>query len=407
MRITPIQIQITPVQPYRPVYRGNSPVQYADLLNRISGYRENGRPKIWALTQSEIFEILRKLVDVCPDEIVKIWKLKTKTEDGLGAGYIQDINYAEFNNILKNVPDTLADIYFSKGILGYKNKEINDRMSLFKRLIIAEERLKDSFGIRKVEENSLNSGNFSLYRRLVERETSFLRSFIEIIQSCPDLIDEAKKQINELDDKNMAAKALNMISKLGNMKKKENDDIVFNRIFRSNNFLHQTADFIPNENNKDLYKRIIDRVKNMHNVDFNVKDSMDISFVEKVFNSENETLLDLIKDKELKYYKELDWAYENIQNESFKQKAKNLNFVFDDIVQAVKLSSRRALDIAAEQFKSPLYSKDKQGEKLAKMADSASSSFTAYFFARYSSFLPEYTKDMIPYYAALSRNDEI
>ena len=58
MRITPIQIQITPVQPYRPVYRGNSPVQYADLLNRISGYRENGRPKIWALTQSEIFEIL-------------------------------------------------------------------------------------------------------------------------------------------------------------------------------------------------------------------------------------------------------------------------------------------------------------------------------------------------------------
>ena len=407
MRITPIQIQITPVQPYRPVYRGNSPVQYDDLLNRISGYRENGRPKIWALTQSEIFEILRKLVDVCPDEIVKIWKLKTKTEDGLGAGYIQDINYAEFNNILKNVPDTLADIYFSKGILGYKNKEINDRMSLFKRLIIAEERLKDSFGIRKVEENSLNSGNFSLYRRLVERETSFLRSFIEIIQSCPDLIDEAKKQINELDDKNMAAKALNMISKLGNMKKKENDDIVFNRIFRSNNFLHQIADFIPNENNKDLYKRITDRVKNMHNVDFNVKDSMDISFVEKVFNSENETLLDLIKDKELKYYKELDWAYENIQNESFKQKAKNLNFVFDDIVQAVKLSSRRSLDIAAEQFKSPLYSKDKQGEKLAKMADSASSSFTAYFFARYSSFLPEYTKDMIPYYAALSRNNEI
>ena len=59
MRITPIQIQITPVQPYRPVYRGNSPVQYADLLNRISGYRENGRPKIWALTQSEIFEILK------------------------------------------------------------------------------------------------------------------------------------------------------------------------------------------------------------------------------------------------------------------------------------------------------------------------------------------------------------
>lgn len=59
----------------------------------------------------------------------------------------------------------------------------------------------------------------------------------------------------------MAAKALNMISKLGNMKKKENDDIVFNRIFRSNNFLHQIADFIPNENNKDLYKRIIDRVK--------------------------------------------------------------------------------------------------------------------------------------------------
>lgn len=133
MRITPIQIM--PIQPYRPVYRGNSPVQYADLLNKISGYRENGRPKIWALPQSEIFEILRKLVDVCPDEIVKIWKLKAKTEDGLGAGYIQIIDYGKFNNILKNVPDTLADIYFSKGVLGYKNKEINDKMSLFKSLL--------------------------------------------------------------------------------------------------------------------------------------------------------------------------------------------------------------------------------------------------------------------------------
>jgi hypothetical protein len=53
---------------------------------------------------------------------------------------------------------------------------------------------------------------------------------------------------------------------------------------------------------------------------------MGVSFVEKVIMSENSKLLELIKDKPLEYYPELEYTYKNIQNPEFKEGVNRLNF---------------------------------------------------------------------------------
>ena len=86
------------------------------------------------------------------------------------------------------------------------------------------------------------------------------------------------------------------------------------------------ADIIPTEENAKTYDRIIKLLNDGFNFDYNYKDNMGVSFVEKVIMSENSKLLELIKDKPLEYYPELEYTYKNIQNPEFKEGVKGLNF---------------------------------------------------------------------------------
>ena len=86
------------------------------------------------------------------------------------------------------------------------------------------------------------------------------------------------------------------------------------------------ADIIPTEENAKTYDRIIKLLNDGFNLDYNYKDNMGVSFVEKVIMSENSKLLELIKDKPLEYYPELEYAYKNIQNPEFKEGVNRLNF---------------------------------------------------------------------------------
>ena len=90
------------------------------------------------------------------------------------------------------------------------------------------------------------------------------------------------------------------------------------------------ADILPTEENAKKYDKILKILGFVRNVDYNYKDTMGVSFLEKVMMSENEKLLDLIKDKPLIYYPELDYVYENIQNPEFKKKVSNINITLDN-----------------------------------------------------------------------------
>ncbi len=117
------------------------------------------------------------------------------------------------------------------------------------------------------------------------------------------------------------------------------------------------------EENKESYDKLIRFISSINNYefDFNQKDKNGISFMEKVINSENSNLLDLVNNlrkKDLIYYPELDWAVNGVQNQEFKEKLKDLDFKFEALEKAAKLRSTLALRKLTPQFNSPLCDKE-------------------------------------------------
>ena len=118
------------------------------------------------------------------------------------------------------------------------------------------------------------------------------------------------------------------------------------------------------EENKETYDKIIEYLftnNNTFKYDFNQKDKNGISFMEKVINSENPKLIDMLKStpkEDLVYYPELDWAVNGVQNSEFKEKLKELNFKFEALEKAAKLRSTLALRKITKQLDSPLCDKE-------------------------------------------------
>lgn len=90
------------------------------------------------------------------------------------------------------------------------------------------------------------------------------------------------------------------------------------------------ADIFPTEENAKKYDKIINILKNTDDINYNYKDEMGVSFLEKVIMSENFKLLELIKDEPLEYYPELEYTYQNIQNPEFKEGIKRLDFMLTE-----------------------------------------------------------------------------
>ena len=93
-----------------------------------------------------------------------------------------------------------------------------------------------------------------------------------------------------------------------------------------NTLLHEFVSIPMTEENEDSYLAMIHRISYYPDIDYNQKDNMGISFIEKVIYSENENLLSLIKDKNIHFdfgmYKEL----EKVENSEFKTKFLNSSF---------------------------------------------------------------------------------
>ena len=100
-------------------------------------------------------------------------------------------------------------------------------------------------------------------------------------------------------------------------------------------------------------------MKNAKNIDYKQVDSNGISAIEKIINFENPDLLDLVKDTEFDYSRELDYAYERIDDKNIKEKVKNLNINFANIKEAIRLNSTEALQELLPEFKSPFFNTKK------------------------------------------------
>lgn len=132
-------------------------------------------------------------------------------------------------------------------------------------------------------------------------------------------------------------------------------------------------------------------------MDYNLKDENGITPLEIILNSEDKELLELLKDKSLVYYPELDYVYDGIINPGFKSEAGKLNLKFKDIEEAIRLSSREAIDKLEPQFKSRFFNENISKsifEQAYKMEDKT---VKAYFFAKYINYMPDYAEKMLLY----------
>ncbi len=132
-------------------------------------------------------------------------------------------------------------------------------------------------------------------------------------------------------------------------------------------------------------------------MDYNLKDENGITPLEIILNSEDKELLELLKDKSLVYYPELDYVYDGIINPGFKSEAGKLNLKFNDIEEAIRLSSREAIDKLEPQFKSRFFNENISKsifEQAYKIEDKI---VKAYFFAKYINYMPDYAEKMLLY----------
>ncbi len=114
------------------------------------------------------------------------------------------------------------------------------------------------------------------------------------------------------------------------------------------------ADIMPTEENAKKYDKIIKILKGIKGVDYNYKDNMGVSFLEKVMMSENTKLLDLIKNKKIEYYPELEYAYENIQNPASKERVNTLNFQLGNYGKVIEKSEKIEEKIKSVEEEKPL-----------------------------------------------------
>lgn len=132
---------------------------------------------------------------------------------------------------------------------------------------------------------------------------------------------------------------------------------------------HFTADmveFMTNFATPDERAKIIPKLYQMKNLDYDKVTTNGIPALELIFNAEDETLLDIVKNKHFIYRPELDYAFNNIQNEKVKTLAKNIKIDFKDLETALWFHSKKMLEMAKHQFDSPLYSKEYNGSLLGK-----------------------------------------
>lgn len=139
------------------------------------------------------------------------------------------------------------------------------------------------------------------------------------------------------------------------------------KIFMDDPVKVKPAQMQPIKGEKD-YDEILQSMKSMKNIDYNQIDENGISVLEKIINSENTKALELVRNFEFEYLRELDYAYENIQNDTFKRKVKNLNVKFPHVFEALKNQSPDALDAAFEELNSPFCRKEKLVKEMIDFA---------------------------------------
>jgi len=134
-------------------------------------------------------------------------------------------------------------------------------------------------------------------------------------------------------------------------------------------FVVNTINFLINEANPKEKSTIINDMTKLRKINYNKFDENEISILEHILNAEDSDLLNLANNAytRLDYYSPLDYAYKNIQNPDFKEEVDKLNLNFKTLKEAVKSENIDVASDVADDFYSPFYKREVQGEEIGKI----------------------------------------
>lgn len=134
-------------------------------------------------------------------------------------------------------------------------------------------------------------------------------------------------------------------------------------------FVVNTIGYLINSANSKEKSEIIDKMAELRKINYNKVDENEISILEHILNAEDSDLLNLANNAyaRLDYYAPLDYAYKNIQNPEFKEEVNELNLNFKELKEAVKSENFDKVAVISDDFHSPFYKREVQGEEIGKI----------------------------------------
>ena len=304
-----------------------------------------------------------------------------------------------------NIQDEKSQVYSNNGLTGvsilfYEAKDAkgnhNDENLDFtlwldknykqrEDIMFAYNKLEEIIKLCKNEKGICTEDNIFAIKQRINDEGTFSDYFFK--QSTKDKFDDLefykKKYINakhETDKSTLnsiieahrlnyytADGMLKLLQELKNNKLLDSVGLSMPICENGDSILMSIPDIAYDNESKGIFKEIVSLLKEHQGIDYNQKNRFGVSFLEKIINSENIELLDLIKDEELTYNPVLESAYNRIQNMRFKDKIKDLSISFPSLELIVKAGNWEEFKKNIFLTSSPFFNKKTQIPKLYKL----------------------------------------
>ena len=276
-------------------------------------------------------------------------------------------NFDYIIEIVKNEKDT--------------EKPLNTWIVMDNNKVITEKNMKEYRRLHKALGDNEKINSFYATQGFKDDNGLINSRFVDEIEKTPDAkAEEIRKRlgyktwqeiISDTKDKNLY-KAEEMLALLKTLKQNYTlkPFVLDAKTDNYGRLLFIFPDVVKDERNPQAYNKMVDILKSVDGIYYNQKDENGISFLEKVINSENIMLLDLIKSKsdEFKYDPMLEFAYKGIQNEEFKNALVGINLDFEELRHSAEIGSIRAFHKIKNQIESPFCDKEKTLRQLYNIA---------------------------------------
>lgn len=312
--------------------------------------------------------------------------------------------FYNLNSYLENNPEDLAEIYLTKnnkGELPIHNKaamdsayaldDIASNLEKYPRVLATVFEAKNQQGesamdsLRKmpISDNTIVVDNII---RKVEDAKDYCKhvrgTFIPAVAKSEQ---EENKTLEEKMNSDFDFSGIMGLLNNKNLQKSKGEQL--NYSYGSSKII----DFIIDKASQEEKKVIIRELQKLTNIDYNKVDKNRISIVEKILNAEDLDLLELLRDKHLEYFPELDYAYRRIENDEFSKQVKNLNFDFVGLELGAKVGRMSYFEEINECFTSPLFKKEYNGRRILDIINhSENQHFAELFREKFGQYLSDY-----------------